>query len=208
MDLLFLLAFVAAIAAQWRKAQEHRQRVLFLAGYLRGYQIEKLMETLSTGYLRALGETDAERAQSVWNTLALSEGQLDEQFRRFANDLAGADEAASRVSRLAMDLPFVRQWFPSTTFDLRRLMRIHAQGISSTLGNAAALSQRDRAYQLCAEMFLMQHSCHWFCNARVVASARLLARHQTRYEQVLAGVGEGTRAAYMALVAGWTPTQG
>ena len=46
MDLLFLLAFVAAIAAQWRKAQEHRQRVHFLAGYLRSYQIEKLMETL------------------------------------------------------------------------------------------------------------------------------------------------------------------
>lgn len=208
MDLLFLLAFVAAIAAQWRKAQEHRQRVHFLAGYLRSYQIEKLMETLSTGYLRALGEKDPERAQSVWNTLALSEGQLEEQFKRFANELASADEASSRVSRVPLDLPFVRQWFPSTTFDLRRLMRIHAQGISSTLANARQLSQRDRAFQLCAEMFLMQHSCHWFCNARMVASARLLARHQTRYDQVLANVGEGTRAAYTALVAGWTPTQG
>ena len=72
MDLLFLLAFVAAIAAQWRKAQEHRQRVHFLAGYLRSYQIEKLMETLSTGYLRALGEKDPERAQSVWNRVSMS----------------------------------------------------------------------------------------------------------------------------------------
>ena len=143
-----------------------------------------------------------------YNALSFLPFSILFQFKRFANELNGADEVSSRVSRLAMDLPFVRQWFPSTTFDLRRLMRIHAQGISSTLGNARQLSQRDRAYQLCAEMFLMQHSCHWFCNARMVASARLLARHQTRYDQVLAGVGEGTRAAYTALVAGWTPTQG
>ena len=42
----------------------------------------------------------------------------------------------------------------------------------------------------------------------MVASARLLARHQTGHDQVLASVGEGTRAAYTALVAGWTPTLG
>ena len=200
MDLLFLLAFVAAIGAQWRRAQEHRQRVHFLAGYLRAFQIEKLMETLASGYLRALGEPDPQRAQGVWNTLALSEGQLEEQFRRFANQLAGADEVSSRVSRLAIDLPFVRRWFPSTTFDLRRLMRIHAQGISSTVSNAANLSQRDRAYQLCAEMFLMQHSCHWFCKSHAVASARLLARHQSSYEKVLASVDASTRQAYLRLV--------
>jgi hypothetical protein len=203
MDLLFLLAFVAAIAAQWRKAQEHRQRVHFLAGYLRSYQIEKLMETLSTGYLRALGEKDPERAQSVWNTLALSEGQLEEQFKRFANELSGADEPSSRVSRLPIDLPFVRKWLPSTTFDLRRLMRIHAQGISSTLGNTRQLSQRDRAFQLCAEMFLMQHSCHWFCRSKTVASQRMLVRHKTHYAQLLAAVAPSTRTAYLrALAAG------
>ena len=39
----------------------------------------------------------------------------------------------------------------------------------------------------------MQHTCHWFCNSKTVASARLLARHQTTYEQVLASVTPETR---------------
>jgi hypothetical protein len=49
-------------------------------------------------------------------------------------------------------------------------------------------------------MFLMQHSCHWFCKSKAVASARLLVRHKTSYEQVLASVAPETRRAYLALV--------
>ena len=30
-----------------------------------------------------------------------------------------------------------------------------------------------------AELFLMQHTCHWYCRSRAVASARMLARHKT-----------------------------
>ena len=46
----------------------------------------------------------------------------------------------------------------------------------------------------------MQHSCHWFCKSRGVASARLLVRHKTPYMKVLDSVTPATRRAYTALV--------
>jgi hypothetical protein len=55
---------------------------------------------------------------------------------------------------------------------------------------------------LSAELYLMQHTCHWFCKSRTVASARLLARHKTSYQQVLESVSPQTRQAYEALLAG------
>ena len=45
----------------------------------------------------------------------------------------------------------------------------------------------------------MQHSCHWFCKSKAVASARLVLRHKTSHEQVLAAVAPDTRRAYVAL---------
>jgi hypothetical protein len=53
-----------------------------------------------------------------------------------------------------------------------------------------------------AEMFLMQHSCHWFCRSKTIASARMLAQHQTRYEQALDAVSPETREAYLAVING------
>ena len=50
-----------------------------------------------------------------------------------------------------------------------------------------------------AERFLMQHTCHWYCKSKTVASARMLARHQTSYEQLLDAVSPETRSAYAAL---------
>jgi len=49
-------------------------------------------------------------------------------------------------------------------------------------------------------LFLMQHTCHWFCRSKTVASARLLARHKTSYAQVLAAVAPQTREAYIRLI--------
>lgn len=51
-----------------------------------------------------------------------------------------------------------------------------------------------------AELLLMQHSCHWFCRSKLVASARLLARHKTPYPKVLASVAPQSRQAYCKLV--------
>jgi hypothetical protein len=45
----------------------------------------------------------------------------------------------------------------------------------------------------------MQHSCHWFCRSATMASVRLVALHQTGYEQVLASVSRRTRDGYRQL---------
>jgi hypothetical protein len=52
---------------------------------------------------------------------------------------------------------------------------------------------------LSAELFLMQHTCHWYCRSKVVASARLLARHKTSHQLALDSVAPATRAAYRSL---------
>lgn len=57
------------------------------------------------------------------------------------------------------------------------------------VGDAADEEERKRrAFTMTAELMLMQHTCHWFCRSRTVASMRLLARHKTAYEQVLQSV--------------------
>ncbi|MDB5732876.1 MAG: hypothetical protein JWQ03_2771, partial [Variovorax sp.] len=50
------------------------------------------------------------------------------------------------------------------------------------------------------ELFLKQHTCHWFCKSRTTASARMLARHKTSSKPVLESVDANTRADYRALV--------
>ena len=59
---------------------------------------------------------------------------------------------------------------------------------------------KDRAFAILAEMLLMQHTCHWYCRSKAVASARMLASHQTSYEQLVGGVLPQTRQEYLELV--------
>ena len=63
-------------------------------------------------------------------------------------------------------------------------------------GDGTEQDRKRQAYTLTAELYLLQHSCHWFCRSRAVASVRLVALHQTDYAQVLASVSPTTRAAY------------
>ena len=51
-----------------------------------------------------------------------------------------------------------------------------------------------------AELFLMQHTCHWYCRSKAVAAARLMARHKISYTLVLDSVSPDTRAAYRDVV--------
>jgi len=201
MDILFL-AILLASGIFMLNAKQQRQRIVLLAGFLGHYQIEKLMENLTEGYLRALGESDNERREQVWNLLRTTELQLSEQFTRFAAEFARVDPALARVSTLALALPFADQWLPGATFDMRQALAIHAQGIERVVRNESGRPLRDKAYTLSAELFLMQHTCHWFCKSKTTASARMLARHQTSYEQLLDAVTLQTRNAYLALVRG------
>ena len=100
-----------------------------------------------------------------------------------------------------MALPFADKLFPAATFDVRKAFAIHAKGFTQAAQNAMGRSPRDKAFTMSAELFLMQHTCHWFCKSKTVASARLMARHKTTYEQVLASVAPATRDAYQKLLA-------
>ena len=201
MDILFLATLIAT-GFFMLNAKQQRQRVALLASYLGNYQIEKLMENLTEGYLRALGESDAERREQVWNLLRTTELQLSEQFTRFTADFTRVDPLQARISTLPLALPFADRWLSSASFDMRQALAIHAQGIERAVRNESGLSLRDKAYTLSAELFLMQHTCHWFCKSRAIASARLMARHKTPHAQVLASVTPATRTAYLALLGG------
>jgi hypothetical protein len=197
---LFLLALVVASSAWALKTRDQRRRVALLGSHLARYQIEKKMETLTQGYLRALGESDPQRSEPIWNMLRSTEQDLCEQFSRFVASFARAQEADTRVSRLPVYLPFAARLLPNLTFDMRLALAIHARGISQAVDGGAHRSPKAMAFRLSAELFLMQHTCHWFCKSKTVASARMLARHKTSYEQLVAAVGPDTRAAYRALV--------
>jgi hypothetical protein len=82
------------------------------------------------------------------------------------------------------------------------MLEVHAQGIGRTASNLQGMSPKARAFRMMGEMFLMQHSCHWFCRSKTIASARMVAQHQTRYEQALEAVSPETRQAYLAVVQG------
>ena len=201
MDILLLALFLSA--GTWvLNAKEQRKRIALLGSHLAHYQIEKLMQTLTDGYLRALGESQEERRQQIWQLLSTTESQLSEQFGRFAAEFGRLSAADTRVSRLAIALPFADKVLPAFTFDMRQALAIHAKGIAHVVQNTGHLSPKDRAYMMTAELFLMQHTCHWFCKSKTIATARMLARHQTPHEQLVAAVSPETRKAYLALIQG------
>lgn len=199
MDIL-ILAILIATGTFMLNAKEQRKRIALLGSHLSNYQIEKLMEALTGGYLRALGESTDERRTQIWNLLSTTESQLSEQFGRFAADFAKLDEERTRVSRLAVSIPFADKLFPALTFDMRKALAIHARGITHVAENTAHLTPKDRAFMMTAELLLMQHTCHWYCKSKTVATARMLARHQTPHEQLVASVSAETRQAYLALM--------
>ncbi|HEY8357608.1 MAG TPA: hypothetical protein VIL30_09125 [Ramlibacter sp.] len=196
---LFLMAAVLAAFGWAMRVREQRHRIALLAAYLARYRIEKHMETLAEGYLRALGEADPQRRAQIWELLHSTEQELCGQAGRLANDFGAVEEEQARVSKLPVWLPFATRLRPAT-FDMRAALALHASGMREAMRQREEVPARERAFTVSAELFLLQHTCHWFCKSRFIASARLLARHKTSYEQVVAGVLPQTRAAYLALV--------
>ena len=199
---IYLLLMLIGIGAFAIKNRDQRQRIALLGGHLQNYQLEKHMETLTEGYMRALGESDPARREQIWSLMDTNETVLAEQFERFAAEMAGLDEESTRVSKFALAIPHADRLFPNAVFDLRKLLKVHAQGIAMAVRNIEQRPAKDKAFTLSAEMYLMQHTCHWYCRSKAVASARLLARHKTSYPQVLASVSPETRRAYLAITGG------
>ena len=195
----FTLVTLIVIGAYFVNAQQQRRRIALLGSHLGHFQIEKLMENLTEGYLRCLGEDDPERREQIWRLLDTTEEKLSGQFDSFAAEFSRVDESEARVSKFPVAIPYVHRLFPGASFDLRKAFAIHARGISDVMKNGAGRSPKAKAFTLSAELFLMQHTCHWFCKSKTVASARMLARHKTSYEQLLDAVSPETRKAYGAL---------
>jgi len=196
---IFIFVMLAGLGANALRLVTQRRRIALLGAYLGKFQIEKHMETLTEGYLRALGEIDPARRDQIWNLLSTTEEILREQFSRFAAEFSTVSEEDTRVSRLAFALPYAERLFPRATFDLRKVFSVHARGIMSVSKNEAQRSPREKAFTMTAELLLMQHSCHWFCQSKAVASARLQVRQKTTYQQVIDSVSPETRQAYRAL---------
>ena len=200
MELLPLLILVFIVFAVFR-AREQARRVALLGSVLGQYRIEQLMENLTEGYLRWVGENDPDRRTQIWGTLQDTEQALASQFGRFAADFAKVPAPLAQFGKLPFAIPWAQQLLPrDRLIDARRLFELHARAIQTLAANTDGLAQKDKAFTMTAELYLMQHSCHWFCRSRPVASARLLARHHSSYEQVLAAVSPSTRRAYEALV--------
>jgi hypothetical protein len=197
MEILSLL-LILAIGIHWFNTQGQRQRTALLAEQLRPYQIEKHMEQLTSAYMRALGEPDPARQTQILQLQEQAEQQLVADFQNLAQAFAKLPAPVTRGFKIA--LPFVDQLSPKATFDMRKMLQTHAKGIEQAVANRAGLPLKERAFRLMGEMFLMQHSCHWFCKSKTIASARMVARHQTRYEQALDAVSPETRQAYLAVI--------
>ena len=196
---LLSLAILAAIALWFVRSKDQRQRIGLVAPHVGDHQMETHMETLTQGYSRALGASDAPRRDQIFSMLQSTEQALATQMRALVASFAQVDAARARISRLPLYLPWVTQLLPQATFDMRQALAVHAEGIVRMV-DAVDQPARDRAFTLSAELFLLQHTCHWFCKSRMVASARMLARHQTAYAQLVQSVSPQTRAAYQALV--------
>ena len=199
----FTLAIIVFTAIYLLKTQQQRRHTVLLAQYLGRFQIEKLMGGLIEGYMRALGEADSQRRAQVWTVLDNTEASLAEQLQRFAKEFSAAEPELTRVSTLPLALPYLDRLFPRSSFDMREAMQLHARSIAAVrLADAGSEEERRvRAFMMTAELLLMQYTCHWFCKSRAVASVRLVARHKTPYEQVLASVSADTRRAYQQLIA-------
>ena len=195
---LFLLLPLLVLAAWMLKSRMQRQRIALLARFLSRHSIEKNMETVTQGYLRALGETDPARQEQAWSVLRPAEQELCAQVSRLASDFSSVDPALARVSRLPIWVPFSPILFPA--FDMREALAVHARGVRSAIESTGSAPARDRAYAISAEILLLQHTCHWFCRSKLVASARMLSRHRTSYDQLVSGVLPQTRSEYLALV--------
>jgi len=79
----FILALVLVIGVLFFvNIQQQRARIVLLARALHPYQIERLMQGLIGDYLRAMGETQAERRTQVLATLQESEHRLRAQLQR------------------------------------------------------------------------------------------------------------------------------
>lgn len=193
----FLSLLLAAIVWRVLCLRYQRSHIALLASHLSSLQLEQHMETLTQGYNRAIKEESESRQLQVFDMLGQTERSVASQVQTLANSLQKEEEAATAMVALPVCLPYVERFMPSLTRDFRALCRIHAAGMRHVVENSENWPVKDRAFHLAAELYLFQHSCHWYCKSRSVADARLMLRHQVDHKKVLDSVSDRTRSAYL-----------
>ena len=198
----FTWIIVGSIAVYVLQGIEHRRRVRLLGAHLAPTQVEKLMGGLIEGYMRALDEKEPERRKQVWDILSNSEKTLADQLQRLATSFSQENAQDTRVSTLPLALPYFDRLIPSHTFDMREALKMHAKAVrdACALDDVDLETRKRMAFTMTAELLLLQHTCHWFCKTRTIASMRLMARQKTSYEQVMKSVSASTLSAYQRLI--------
>ncbi|HUH59142.1 MAG TPA: hypothetical protein VL001_03600 [Candidimonas sp.] len=197
---LTLLAVVAAW--QMLRVRYQRTRIALLGRYLANLQLERHMETLTQGYIRAIREKDEARQLQVLETFHQTERAVAAQIQSLADAMQKDSTQATNVGALPFCVPYAERFFPAAMRDFRKLLHIHAVGLRHAVDNEECWDAKKRAYHLSAELYLFQHSCHWFCKSRGVANARLLLRHQVDHRKVLESVSAVTRSSYLQWLQG------
>ncbi|WP_397473957.1 hypothetical protein [Pusillimonas sp.] len=191
---ILLTVFVAWLMLRTRY---QRARIALLGGHLSNLQLERHMETLTQGYTRAIREESETRQLQVLDNFAQTERAVAAQAQSLAEAMQKEDRQAASIGALSFCVPYIERFLPAMTRDFRKLLHIHADGLRHLVDNADELDSKTRAYHLSAELYLLQHSCHWFCKSRAVADARLVLRHQVDHKKVLSSVSTATRTAYL-----------
>jgi len=194
MDIAITLLIVA-VAWQAARMRYQRGRIALLGSHLANLQLERHMETLTQGYLRAIHEPDESRQLQVLDTYAPTERTVAAQAKTLADTMQKESPQATGMSTFPFCLPYVER-FLFNTRDFRALLQIHAAGLRHVVDNEAGWDPKTRAFHLSAELYLLQHSCHWYCKSRNTADARLLMRHRVSRKEVLESVSDVTREAY------------
>jgi hypothetical protein len=101
----FVTAFLLGLVVWSLKSRAERRRIALLAQQLQPYDIEKLMQQISEGYVRALGENDVQRRSSIWQVLEPAERKLAEQLGQMALDFGQWPAAQTRI--IALPLPWL-----------------------------------------------------------------------------------------------------
>lgn len=196
MEIAFILLTVFVV---WHllRVRYQKAHIALLGGHLAGLRLEKHMETLTEGYTRAIGEQSESRQLQVLETFAQTERAVAAQLQTLAEALQKEGAQATAMASSVFCIPYVERVLPATARDFRALLRIHAAGLRHVVDNDEGLDPKTRAFRLAAELYLFQHSCHWFCKSRGVADARLVVRHKVQHAKVVESVSPATRKAYM-----------
>lgn len=193
----FLILLLTAIVWQLMRARYQRERIAILARHLANMNLERHMETLTQGYDRAIHEESESRQRQVLETFLQAENAVATNVQSLAQSMQKESAPDTGMCPLPFCVPYVERMAPATSLrDFRALLQIHAAGMREAIAPDAYSDPKTRAFHIAAELYLLQHSCHWFCKSRGVADARLLLRHKVEHKKVIESVTHTTRAAY------------